>query len=173
MTPEQIAALSLGWKIAIAAAAVGTFVGAGALAIYKAVKAAGDPIAKAAKAAASETLAQTDMLKELGRTGELTASEVRELGRRFTVSDDRNERHAGEVMRKLAEHTATLATHADAIHTNTVRFKPIEDSLARVQTVLNMRKTDEALGAGLVAALTPDPPAETPASTLPADEVKS
>ncbi len=172
MTPEQIAALSLTWKIAVSAIGIGGIVGGAIWAIYKAVKAAGNPIREAAVAAATETLAQTDMLKSMKRSQELTADDVKELGRRFTTSDDRHERQAGEVQRKLAEHSAILATHADAIHTNTVRFKPLEDSLARVQTVLNMRKTDGTMGDRLVEALTPAPP-DTPAPPKPAEEVIS
>lgn len=172
MTPEQIAALSLTWKIAAGAVAAGAFLATVGWTIYKAVRAAGNPIREAAVAAASETIAQTSMLRELTASQQTTADDVKELGRRFTTSDDRHERHAGEVQRRLAEHSAILATHADAIHTNTIRFKPIEDSLARVQTVLNMRDTDKALGGRLVEALSADPP-EQPASIPPVDEVQS
>jgi hypothetical protein len=172
VTPDQIAALSFLWKFALAAFGVGcAFAGIG-YTVYRAVKAAGNPIKMAAQAAATETLVQTGILRELKTAQESTAGAVVELGRRFTTSDERNERQQSETTKELARHDAILATHADAIHAQGLKFKPIEDQLARVETVIGLRKTDLKASEALVAALAPAPPsAETPASSAPAEEV--
>lgn len=166
MTPEQFALMPLWIKIGFVGGAVLAGLIFSGFVLYKATSwatsKASTPIREAAVTAARETLAQTEMLADLKRTGEVTAAGVRELSERFTAGDLRAERLADEHRKWLLRHDETLKTHADAIQANANRFKPIEDTLARVETVVNMRRTDTELGRALVGSLAPEPHPQAP-----------
>jgi hypothetical protein len=166
VTPEQFALLPLWIKLGLVGGAVLAGLIFTGFVLYKATSwataKASAPIREAAIIAARETVAQTGMLDDLKRTGESTARAVGDLSERFTVGDLRAERLADEHRKWLIRHDETLKTHADAIQANTNRFKPIEDTLARVETVVNMRRADGDLGRALVHALAPDPQPQSP-----------